>query len=541
MMTLREYRFPLSSKQYSVSSPANRHAPRFLPSNSRILAALAYPNGTVDILPIQEDLSSLHLDHETFIHSEGFLILQDLQANEAVAVTLMPSHQGNFEIRGYAYMNEGDNKMGFMSDNKSNFRSVPVVIQLGDGRQIREFKSSSKNRLNVTFPSSLRFASGSGNRAAVICASGEVIVWGLKNHWDGSLRFEWVTTFSLPTFFTPHSLAVAPQSLLIGGTRPAEKTMEHAEKDHHRASLFSVMVGMVQHFPSGRICTCYSRTHPKKITIRHFNEQSENEHQSSEGHAAVREWKDSPHRLNCIGDCSNYLGLIDISPADVVEDEKIERKGEMVVEEAEEEEKEEESKRKTQIEIQLAANHLALVTTNIITATYNRSCRFLFAISKKIHSLQRRRRSLSDADIPYSLIAWCPIVIDPTIPSYTSLESLCSIFGAQTENRRDAYLVLWHSKSSEDVGAYIADMQYAVEGLERSLEVEPLSNKLSALLGTPESPTVFLTGSNEPVECKVRVNLLPSAPVTSIRTFSKDMLAMTTTFGDLVLYAGQFF
>ncbi|CAG8543015.1 7133_t:CDS:2 [Dentiscutata erythropus] len=305
-MTIRSYTLP------------TKPILRFLQSSSQSLTAFIYVDGTIEIHPSKASTGPpLRIDDDP-----TFLLLLDVphNSNEPTTSLVVTFHihlkerAGSFEVRAYEFLPNLEN-----SNGGSAFGLIPIVLQVGEERLVKDFKSSLKNKqvsnfffysLTASVASCPKYITGYGQRVVMLCESNEIILWNLKKHWDSSLRFEWHSTISLPNSYPVTSLCVTQSFIFFSSTNFKSKLDEEC-----------LCVITIKKLLAGKFCGCYHREDNfinNKIFETEIDENEEDrigngntEKGDKKGVNTIQMRAQAP-RLGCLSECG-HLCLIPLN------------------------------------------------------------------------------------------------------------------------------------------------------------------------------------------------------------------------------------
>ncbi|KAF0396456.1 hypothetical protein F8M41_010069 [Gigaspora margarita] len=294
-MTIRSYTLP------------TKPILRFLQSSTQSLTAFIYVDGTIEIHPSKASTGPpLRIDDDP-----TFLLLLDVPHNSneptnSLVVTFhihLKERAGSFEVRAYEFLPTLEN-----SNGGSAFGLIPIVLQVGEERLVKDFKSSLKNKLTASVASCPKYITGYGQRVVMLCESNEIILWNLKKHWDSSLRFEWHSTISLPNSYPVTSLCVTQSFIFFSSTTFKSKLDEEC-----------LCVITIKKLLTGKICGCYLREDnliKSKIFDTEIDENDDddkigNGNTEKKGVNTIQMRAQAP-RLGCLGECV-HLCLIPLN------------------------------------------------------------------------------------------------------------------------------------------------------------------------------------------------------------------------------------
>ncbi|CAG8648160.1 7449_t:CDS:2 [Gigaspora margarita] len=260
-MTIRSYTLP------------TKPILRFLQSSTQSLTAFIYVDGTIEIHPSKASTGPpLRIDDDP-----TFLLLLDVPHNSneptnSLVVTFhihLKERAGSFEVRAYEFLPTLEN-----SNGGSAFGLIPIVLQVGEERLVKDFKSSLKN----------------------------------KQHWDSSLRFEWHGTISLPNSYPVTNLCVTQSFIFFGSTTFKSKLDEEC-----------LCVITIKKLLTGKICGCYlrednlikSKSFDTEIDENDDDDKIGNGNTEKKGVNTIQMRAQAP-RLGCLGECV-HLCLIPLN------------------------------------------------------------------------------------------------------------------------------------------------------------------------------------------------------------------------------------
>ncbi|CAG8597401.1 1990_t:CDS:2, partial [Dentiscutata heterogama] len=238
--------------------------------------------GTIEIHPSKASTGPpLRIDDDP-----TFLLLLDVphNSNEPTTSLVVTFHihlkerAGSFEVRAYESLPNLEN-----SNGGSAFGLIPIVLQVGEERLVKDFKSY-------------------GQRVVMLCESNEIILWNLKKHWDSSLRFEWHSTISLPNSYPVTSLCVTQGFIFFSSTTFKSKLDEEC-----------LCVITIKKLLAGKFCGCYHRE-DNLINNKIFDtEVDENEDRVGNGNTEKGDKKGvntiqmraQAPRLGCLNECGH--------------------------------------------------------------------------------------------------------------------------------------------------------------------------------------------------------------------------------------------
>ncbi|CAH1770805.1 1967_t:CDS:2, partial [Entrophospora sp. SA101] len=76
--------------------------------------------------------------------------------------------------------NGGVGLNGVGNNNYTEFNLIPIALQVGDERFLKDFKSSSKYKLSASVHSCPKYITGFGQKVIMLCESNEIVIWHLR-------------------------------------------------------------------------------------------------------------------------------------------------------------------------------------------------------------------------------------------------------------------------------------------------------------------------------------------------------------------------
>ncbi|CAG8577009.1 8943_t:CDS:2 [Diversispora eburnea] len=168
-MTIRSYTLP------------TKPIIRFIQSHSKSLTAFVYTDGIIEVHPTKPSTGPpLRIDDEP-----NFLLLLDIPSspsllpnnNSIVPITtfvitfhIQPKERvvGSFEVRAYEFLPNLNNNLNNFDSSGIKCGIVPIMLQIGEERLIKDFKSSSKNKLMASVMSCPKYVTGYGQRVLML-------------------------------------------------------------------------------------------------------------------------------------------------------------------------------------------------------------------------------------------------------------------------------------------------------------------------------------------------------------------------------------
>ncbi|CAJ0645325.1 1849_t:CDS:2 [Entrophospora sp. SA101] len=197
---------------------------RFIQSNSQSLTAFVHTDGTIEVHSTKVTTCSftpLRIDDDP-----THLLLLDIPTNSLnepiinLVITFYVQSKeknSNFDLKAYEFLPTTDNNNtannnnivnnihsnllstsitstntttnnnnggvglnGVGNNNYTEFNLIPIALQVGDERFLKDFKSSSKYKLSASVHSCPKYITGFGQKVIMLCESNEIVIWHLR-------------------------------------------------------------------------------------------------------------------------------------------------------------------------------------------------------------------------------------------------------------------------------------------------------------------------------------------------------------------------